>query len=435
MKLDNKYLFLLAGFLFPFAGQTQQVLTLANAIDTALLNNFDIRIAKNNVEIARRYNTYGIAGGLPSVTASAGDNYSGSDILQQKNDGTETELAGVRENAISAGVSAEMVLFNGFRVIATKDRLNFLENQSEVLLNQQLQQTIANVMVSYYDIMRQQNYLKIIESSLDVSRQKLAISNVRDEVGMANAVDLLQAQTDVNTAEQLLALQQLAIEQNRADFLMLINVEKQFPYIVDDTIVVDETLQLDSIMDYLKRNPQYLSAELQVLIDEQLVKEVAAQRYPSIKLNAGYDFYQSDISKGPVSINRNYGPTAGIALQVPIFNGFAYKSQQDIAKIRVDNSILEQESLFSILETRAGNLFRAYSTTMQQIESQRRNFEMTQQLVNVVLQQFNLGQATILDVKAAQSSFENSAYLLVNLLYSAKVAEIELKQLTYSLSY
>jgi outer membrane protein TolC len=51
------------------------------------------------------------------------------------------------------------------------------------------------------------------------------------------------------------------------------------------------------------------------------------------------------------------------------------------------------------------------------------------------MQKFNLGQATILDVKAAQTSYENAAYLLVNLLYSAKVAEIELKQLTYSLQY
>jgi outer membrane protein TolC len=60
---------------------------------------------------------------------------------------------------------------------------------------------------------------------------------------------------------------------------------------------------------------------------------------------------------------------------------------------------------------------------------------MSSQLVDVVLQQFNLGQATILDVKAAQNSFETSAYLLVNLIYSAKVAEIELKRLTYSLTY
>jgi outer membrane protein TolC len=434
MKFSIRSGLLLIGIICTFSGKAQQPFTLQSAIDTALRNNFDIRIAKNNVEISRRSNTYGLAGGLPYVNASAGDNYSGSNSSQQLSDGTETELTNLNGNVVNAGVSAGMVLFNGFRVIATKERLNHLQNQSEVQLNQQIQQTIADVMISYYDIIRQQNYLRIIEHSLEVSNQKLAISNVRNQVGMADAVDLLQSQTDVNSAEQLLALQQMVVEQNKDDFLLLINAVKRFSFEVADTIVVDQSLQLDSIIGYLKRNPQYLSAELQVLIDGQLVKEVAAQRYPSLKLSAGYDFYQSDYNKGSVLMNRNYGPTAGIALQVPIFNGFVYKSQQDIAKIRVDNAVLEKESLVNSLETRAGNLFRVYSTTLKQIESQRKNYEMTQQLVDVVIQQFNLGQATILDVKAAQSSFENTAFLLVNLLFSAKVAEIELKQLIYSLA-
>jgi outer membrane protein TolC len=434
MKFSIRSGLLLIGIICTFSGKAQQPFTLQSAIDTALRNNFDIRIAKNNVEISRRSNTYGLAGGLPYVNASAGDNYSGSNSSQQLSDGTETELTNLNGNVVNAGVSAGMVLFNGFRVIATKERLNHLQNQSEVQLNQQIQQTIADVMISYYDIIRQQNYLRIIEHSLEVSNQKLAISNVRNQVGMADAVDLLQSQTDVNSAEQLLALQQMVVEQNKDDFLLLINAVKRFSFEVADTIVVDQSLQLDSIIGYLKRNPQYLSAELQVLIDGQLVKEVAAQRYPSLKLSAGYDFYQSDYNKGSVLMNRNYGPTAGIALQVPIFNGFVYKSQQDIAKIRVDNAVLKKESLVNSLETRAGNLFRVYSTTLKQIESQRKNYEMTQQLVDVVIQQFNLGQATILDVKAAQSSFENTAFLLVNLLFSAKVAEIELKQLIYSLA-
>jgi outer membrane protein TolC len=91
------------------------------------------------------------------------------------------------------------------------------------------------------------------------------------------------------------------------------------------------------------------------------------------------------------------------------------------------------ESLQNSLTTQAIKTYRTYSTTLQQIELQQKNFEMTKQLVEVVMQQFHVSQATILDVRAAQTSFENAAYLLVNLLYSAKVAEIELKQLTYSL--
>ncbi|MBC7408335.1 MAG: TolC family protein, partial [Arcicella sp.] len=44
-------------------------------------------------------------------------------------------------------------------------------------------------------------------------------------------------------------------------------------------------------------------------------------------------------------------------------------------------------------------------------------------------QKFQFGQATIVDIRVAQQSFENSGYRLNNLNYTAKVAEITLKQL------
>jgi outer membrane protein TolC len=412
--------------------QAQQF-TLRNAIDTALRNNFDIQISKNYAEIARMNNTYGYAGGLPTVTANAGDNASLTTINQNMSNGTESNLANRGENAVNAGVSAGIVLFNGFKVTATKEKLDRLQNLSEIQLNQQIQNTIADIMITYFDIIRQENYLRIIQNSLDVSKQKLEIINVKKNVGMSDAVEMLQAQTDVNSAEQLLQIQKLVIEQNKSDLLLLINSKKQTQYSVTDTIIIDRSLRLDTILNYLNRNTQYLSAEQKILIDEQIYKEVSAQRYPSVKLNAGYDFYQANLNKGTTTMNQNYGPTAGINMSIPIFNGYVYKTQKDVAKINITNSELEKESLLYSLTTQATKTYRTYSTTLEQIESQQKNFEMTKQLVDVVMQQFHVSQATILDVRAAQTSFENAAYLLANLLYSAKTAEIELKQLTYSL--
>jgi hypothetical protein len=46
-----------------------------------------------------------------------------------------------------------------------------------------------------------------------------------------------------------------------------------------------------------------------------------------------------------------------------------------------------------------------------------------------VLQKFELAQATIIEVRQAQESFENVGYRLVNLQYTAKIAEIELNRI------
>ena len=410
-----------------------QQLTLQQAIDTALRNNFDIRIAKNSAEIAKTNNSYGVAGGLPIVGATAAENVSLSNSNLKFSNGTETNLSKNAENSINAGVSASMVLFNGFKVIATKERLNLLQSQGEILLNQQIQSTIADVMVVYYDIIRQESYLKILQNSLDVSLKKLEIISEKNKVGMANAVLMLQSQTDVNTAEQSLQSQKLVIEQAKADLILLMNSTIRTSFSITPNIEVDSTLQLNEIISYLNRNPQYLSASQQVKIEQQSMKEVSASRYPAVHLLTGYDFMHNTSSKGSTTLNQNFGPSAGITMQVPIFNGNIYKTQKEVAHIRINNSILEKESLLIALHTQANNTYLAYSTNLQQIKSQQKNLEMASQLVDVVMQNFQVSQATILDVKAAQTSYENAAFMLVNLQYAAKVAEINLKVLTYQL--
>ena len=50
------------------------------------------------------------------------------------------------------------------------------------------------------------------------------------------------------------------------------------------------------------------------------------------------------------------------------------------------------------------------------------------------MQRFQVNQATILEIKAAQNSDELANYQLVNLKFAAKISEIELKRLMYQLA-
>ena len=421
--------------LIPIIVGAQVPVTIANAIDTALKNNYDIRIAKNNSEIGKINNTYGMAGGLPSVNASAGDNKSVLNLQQKTSSGIDISKNNVNSNSYNAGVTAGIVLFNGFRIIAVKGRLNLLQTQSELQLNQQIQTTIAAVMETYYDIIRQQSYLNIIQSSLDISSKKLEIVKDRYKVGMANEADLLQAHMDLNTAQQNLKGQLLIIDQDKISLLQLMAVKQFFPITVIDTISIDKSIRKDTIINYLENNPQYLSAEQQIKINEQIVKEQRAQRYPSIRASAGYNLNYSSSSAGFNLFTQNYGPTVGATIQIPIFNGNIYKIQQEVALYNVKNATLQKESLLTALKADAIKTYQSYESTLQQLDSQQKSYQDAGKLVNIVIQRFRLNQATILDVKAAQDSFESAGYMFVNLKYAAKVAEIELKRLIYQLSY
>ena len=419
----------------PLLLQAQTQLSLQSALDSALRNNLDIQIAKNYVQIAKASNNYGYAGGLPYINATASDNLGLNSINQKYSTGAETNESNILGNGINTGISANIVLFNGFKVMATKKRLGLIQKQSEIELNAQVQDLIAAVMLKYYDIIRQQGNLRIMQSVFEMSQKKLDIVNEKKAVGMANGVVIMQAQSDVNTARQNLTTQQLIIEQEKNELMQLINSRQKPDFTISDSITIDGSLVLDSINTYLKRNPYLQSAEEQVRINEQLLRETNAQRYPSLKLNTAYNFGQSEYNSGYTLLNQNYGPTAGLTLAVPIFNSNVYHTQKIVAGLNVSNAKLQKENLSHSLETTVVNKYNAYTTTLQQIASQQQNFALAKQLMELVLQNFQLGQATILEVKAAQASYESAAYQLINFQYAAKSAEIQLKQLIYQLRY
>jgi len=429
MKLLSSLLVLF----LPLYAATQVSFNLKSAIDTTLKNNFDIQIAANNSEISKINNTPGVAGALPLVTGSASDIESVSNVYQKLNTGDEIRQNNVNGNSLTSSINAGMLLYNGSRVWATRERLNLLQQQSELNLNIMIQNSIAAVMAKYYDVVRQQQYLKIIQYSLDVSQKKLDIITERKNVGMANDADYLQALIDVNSALQNLNSQQLVVDQTKTELLQLMSVRHYYPYTVDDSIVVDKSLQLPAIVSYLQKNLQYLSAEQEIKINEQIVKEVNALRYPSLRVNAGLSLNSSQVSAGQTLINQNYGPFGGLTLQVPIYNGNAYKVQKEVAVYNLNNARLQQQNLLNDLTADAVKTYQSYSTTLQQLTSQSNSVDLSGKLISVVMQRFQVNQATILDVKAAQASYEDTGYQMVNLSYAAKIAEIELKRLLYQL--
>jgi outer membrane protein TolC len=427
-------LYILLILCIPIISAAQISITLKSAIDTTLKNNFDIQIAANNVVISKINNTAGVAGALPSVNANFTDNQSITKVFQRLNSGVEIEKNSTAGNNLTSNLTAGILLFNGFRVVATRARLEHLQKQSELQFNLLIQNSIALVMAKYYDIVRQLEYLKIIQTTLDVSQKKLEIVTDRKNVGMANDADYLQALIDVNLVKQNLKTQQLVVDQTKTELLQFMSIKKYYTYNVEDSIQVDKSLELNTILAYLKKNPQYLSSEQQVKISEQVTKEVSALRYPSLRLNTGFNFNRNQSAAGLTLMNKNYGPYAGIALQVPIYNGNTYKIQKETALYNLDNAKLQQQNLLNSLTADAIKTYQSYSTTLQQLNSQENSVVLSGKLINVVLERFKVNQATILDVKAAQVSYEITGYQLINLKYAAKISEIELKRLLYQLA-
>ena len=413
----------------------QQTLHLQDAVNMALKNNFDIQLAKNNADINTIYNNYGVAGGLPLVIATGNDAEQVTNLKQKLSNGTNTTKSGVTGNTLTAGISAGILLYNGMRVIATKNRLEQLELQGRELLNVQIENTIAAVTTQYYDVVRQQQYLQTIEASIDIARKRLEILETRQQVGLANNADIYQAQLDLNALLQSKLSQQLIIQQAKTDLLTLINAKEVSAVAINDTIIVDKNLHLDSVINNLDNNPLLIAAGQQIKINELVEKETAALRYPSLRLNSAINYNRSQSTAGFTLLNQTYGPSLSLSLSVPIYNGSLYVRQQKAAAINTENAVLQKQSIARENTGGAVKTFEAYSNALKQLDTEIENYKLSQQLLVLVFQKFQLRESTILDLKAAQQSFEESGYRLVNISFAAKTAETELKRLMYRLDF
>lgn len=426
--LHKYFLFFIIFLIAQFANAQQ--LTLENAIAIALKKNFDIEIAKDNLNISTINNHIGNAGGLPTVAATISNQESFINLNQQLNTGTNINKTGATSNALNANVTGSYLLYNNYRVITTKKRLEQLQQLDKQQLQSQIQNTIAAVTTQYFNVIKQQNYLSTLQQSINISKKQLEIIEVKKDVGLANNADLFQSKIDVNTRQQDFYSQELVIKQAKADLLNTLNLKADSTIIISDTIIIDSHISYEKIIASLQQNNDVAALETQIKINELIEKETKTQRYPSLRANAGVNYGRTQSDAGQVLLNQSYGPFVSLSLSIPLYNSGNIKRQEQVANINTKIVQTQKEKVVATYQNQVYKTYQLYTTSINQIEAQKSNYDLAKSLVDLVMQKFQLSQATILELNAAQKSFEDAAYKLTMLLYTAKIAETELKRIS-----
>ena len=404
------------------------VLTLHEALQTALKNSLDIQISQNAVEVQRLQNTLGFAGGLPTVALSGSNNVVINNTRQEFNLGDPRQATGARSTQYAAGLAGSYLLYNGGYVVANRKRLDELQKISELQLNSTVQNVLADVSLKYYAVVQQQRYIRTLDASVEVSRQKLRLIEARQAVGLANNADRFQAQLDLNAQLQTQQQQALAAQQATADLLRALTLDLSTPIALEDTIPVNRNLRWADIEASLTRNPALLAADRQVRVNELLVRVAQANRYPALGVNAGTNFARNQNAVGTTLFNQSYGPYAGLGIALPIYSGGVNKRLVDVARVNTKTAELQRTALQQNFQLNARKAWEAYEQTLALVDTAEVSYTTARKLLQLVQLRLDAGLTTLVDVKLAQQSYEDAGYRLVNYRYSAKSAEITLQQ-------
>jgi outer membrane protein TolC len=425
----------IAMFLCSTAVQAQELLTVEQAVQIALENNYSIRIASNDLRIDRTNVTIGNAGMLPSVAATVTDNNSVQNSSQTRSDGTVAELDNAKNNSLNYGVVLDWTIFDGLRMFARYDQLKELQKLGEAELQLTILTRVGDVISRYYDIVQQQQQLSALDSTLVISQSRVELAQNRFTIGKASRLEVLNAQVDLNSDQTNLLRQRELYANTKILLNQLLARDTKTEFSVVDQIGVDATLQLPALETLaLKQNPQLQAQLINQRIAELQLKQVKAGRYPTVSVNTGYNFAESESSLGFTSRSSAKGFNYGFSARLNLFDGLNQHRNERVARIQIENTQLVIEEQNQALLTQLATAYQTYLTNLSLIELETRNEAIARQNLDITMEKFRIGTITTIEFRTAQLNFVNATVRLSNARYQAKLSEITLKELAGNLT-
>jgi outer membrane protein TolC len=414
---------------------SQNVITAEDAVSIALKNNYDILVSRNNATIDSINNTPGNAGMLPNITITGSDSYSPVDnVNQELSNGTISSSPNARSNSLNTGIGLDWLLFDGGKMFVTKRKLNEIQSLGEIQYRDRVLQTVYDVILAYYDVVRQKQQLVSINEVITYNLERVKISQTSFAAGLSPKTSLLQAKIDLNVYQENAINQQSVIIAAKRTLNQLLGRNADIPFEVLDSIPLNYVPDKKELAEKIdSRNTSILTFQKQIDVSELSLKEINTMLLPRINFNANYGLSQSNNSFGSALMTRNYGPQIGGTVSIPVFQSGNASRQIKTAKIQIQTAQYDLESVRLQVNEQLQNALTQFENQQRLLEIEKDNAILAKENLEITIQRLRFGQTTSLEVSLAESSFVESLTRLINFEYNLKVAETKLKQLVASL--
>ena len=446
------YLFSLLLFLPLTTTQAQPDLSLSDAIQLGLANNFDIRVEALNTEIAENNNAWGAAGRWPTITLGVSQSNNFRDVQNAANPFQPTGLT--ISNGFGPTVSANWVLFDGLSVLIRKQQLEKLEALSRGNAAVVIENAVQAIITQYYQVQLEREQLDVLETVFKLSKDRYEYVKIQVDLGSAVTFDLLQEQNAFLTDSSNMITQEVNYLNARRSLNLLMGQEINQAYELTDSLGIDPTdYALEDLYErMIARNSnlrnQYLNLEITQL-DTRLAK---SELYPRLSLNANgaYDLSRQDLSQAqfptvPDEGGQGGGNTnaralitnqstsnyaVGLTLSYLLFDGGRVRRavensyvQQQIDQVQIDQQKLTLRN--DLIATH--DLYEVRKRLLAISEENIRSAEL-----NVTLAEERFKNATInsFDYRDIQVNYLNTALDNLQAKYNLIESETELLRLT-----
>lgn len=410
-----------------------QMMTLKECLEEGIRESYQIKLVNISEEKASNNDSWGNAGGLPTLALSG--SYSGSlysNDATLSSDGSTVSNRDVLDHTLNAQVRADWTLFEGFSIQSTRERLEELHNQSSIQTRTALEDYIASLTTEYYNLVRQTIHLKNLEYATALSRERLRITSERYDMGGDSRLDMQQAQVYFNSdsAKSLKQHEAVASANIRINRIMSNQDLRAVHFAADTTITLLSGLDYESLYDDMMRvNSSLLRAESNLSMAKTDRKSVQSRNYPYLRLNAAYGITQNYYGNSTYTDRTNWGPSFGATVGMNLINGRQRIQERNAILDEMDAEItIEQLELQ--LRANLDDFWQAYQNNLMLLELQEQNLKTAQETMNIAQERYLLGNLSGIEMREAQKSLLDAEESLLQVQYDTKVCEISLLQIS-----
>ena len=410
--------------------QAQDLLSRDDAMKLALEYNYDIQVAQKSIESAKNNASIYNSGYLPSATAAGSGQITYNAGENQTVQG-DFEFDPAEAYNYSASVGLNYVIFNGLGRMYNYKQLKEQHNLTELQATQIIENTMLQLSNAYFEIARLAENISILQTALDISKTRQTRAEYGYEYGQGTQLNILNAEVDVNNDSINLLNTKQQLENAKRNLNLITGRALETDFTVDTNVVFTMAFDSDELTaKALERNIQIAQTKSQLKNSEYAIKASRAGWFPALSANAAYAYQGQNNPNGAFLLgNESFGPQAGLSLSWNIFDGGTTKTRTQSAKIAMETQLIQQEQTTFTVQRDVLNAYSTYQNSLFVLQAQQANLATAQRNFDRTDEMYKQGQITSIEFRQAQLNQLNAQGSHSQAKYSAKNAELQLKQL------
>jgi outer membrane protein TolC len=404
-----------------------QKVSLNEAISVGLEKNFSIRTIKNIEKEAIINSNYAFSGFLPVIDVTGARNFDVENVNQEFRTGDTNELDGARSNNFNFRGDLTWTLFDGTKMFLDYKALQLERNQSRFETQAVVENTLGSIIQAYFALVFEQYQYSVLESAVELSEERLEIAKANYEVGKFSKTELLSAKVDLNTDKSNLLNQEEVMQQARVSLNLLLGQDPNQEFIASDSMRIDESLQLNMLIDDLTiRNKQLLGLMQEENILQLQNKTVMTELLPQLDFNMGYGYTNFESQAGFLLQNQSVGLSYGLSLSWRIFDRLDRSRRNQTTQIAVENNNIAMAELQNQLTGDLSSAYVRYRNKLDLIKLEKDNLKFAKENADIAIERYKVGRSNAIELREFQLNSIQAESRLLNAIFLAKQAEINL---------